>query len=491
VEVASNEQLNSIAQSFTYFAPELIYAVGIVVILLAMLIWRQANRLHLLLSFLTISVSAIMIFVQWPSQASYLFGSMIRKDGFSAYLQIIIDVSGWLTLVMMSRHSKSLRAGEFYILLLSMILGAHLLTMSTNFAIAFIAFELISICSYLLTGFSFDRRSSEGSLKYFVFGSVASAVMLYGLTFLYGFTGTLDFTSDLFAKSLVQVQSPLLLVSIFMILAGFLYKMAAAPLHPWVPDVYEAAPMPVIAFFSVSPKVAALAILTRFILIVNRCIPQAFDWQWLLASIAILTLLFGNFSALWQKNVKRLMAYSSIGQTGFLLTAVVALLPQGIQAVLFFATIYTLSNYLVFIYLQHFHFYGFESIADFKGIGKTAAIPSFALLIGMIALTGLPPTAGFTGKLFVFSALWESFELTGKQALLWLMIFGLLNTVISLFYYLRIPYMAYIKEGSSDIPRNILTSENLLGIILVLAILTLFFIPGMLMGWINKINFVF
>jgi NADH-quinone oxidoreductase subunit N len=206
--------------------------------------------------------------------------------------------------------------------------------------------------------------------------------------------------------------------------------------------------------------------------------------------VAILSITVGNFSALLQKNTKRLMAYSSIAQAGFLLIGVVAFLPQGIHFMLFYATVYVAMNFLVFIYLQYFEKNGFVTIAEFEGIGKTFLWPSVFLLIGFIALTGLPPTGGFTAKLFIFSSLWDAYQLTGKNILLWLLIFGLLNTVVSLFYYLRIPYYAFIKNRSINITTNILAFENLFGLILVLLILLFFFSPGLLMGWINKITFV-
>jgi NADH-quinone oxidoreductase subunit N len=198
------------------------------------------------------------------------------------------------------------------------------------------------------------------------------------------------------------------------------------------------------------------------------------------------------------------MAYSSIAQSGFLLVGVTAFLPLGIQFMLFYATVYMLMNFLVFLYLQHFEKNGFTTIASYQKASVRFLLPSIFLLIGLISLTGLPPTAGFTAKLFVFSALYEAYQVSGKAILLWLLIIGLLNTVVSLFYYLRIPYYAFIKSGDSEPKANNITEfevasfsdriygnrGNLLGFILVIALLLLFFLPGLLMGWINKINFV-
>ncbi|MBA4055272.1 MAG: NADH-quinone oxidoreductase subunit N [Marivirga sp.] len=416
---------------------------------------------------------------------------MLRSDDFSAYMKMIFDAAGIMTVLMTwRRQKKQTHLSEYYALLLAIVLGAHLLVMSMNLIMVFVSLELISISSYVLTGFSFSKNSAEGSMKYFMFGSVASAVMLYGFSMLYGFTGTLDFSSAPFVKKLLEIDSALFFISALMALSGFFYKIAAAPLHPWAPDVYEAAPMPVIAFFSVVPKLAGIGILTKFTLALNNFGQSPFDWQLILCLVSIFSLTVGNFSALWQKRPKRLMAYSSIAQSGFLLVGITALLPQGIHFMLFYASIYTLVNFLVFNYLQYFESLGFDALESFSGTGKTYPLPSVFILIGLIALTGLPPTAGFTAKVFIFSSVWEAYGLSGKAIFLWLLVFGLLNTVVSLFYYMRIPYYAFIKDGQSPSKTNILTFENLFGLLLVVLILILFFNPGLLMGWINKINFV-
>jgi NADH-quinone oxidoreductase subunit N len=262
-------------------------------------------------------------------------------------------------------------------------------------------------------------------------------------------------------------------------------------MHPWAPDVYEAASMPVVAIFSVVPKLAGLGILAKFLLALQLSTQIFIDWQFIFVLIICLTLTIGNFSALNQKNVKRLMAYSSIAQSGFLLIGIVSFSDEGIDFFLFYASVYLIMNYLVFIYLQYFEKYGFTTIADYSGLSRNFLWPSLFMVVGFIGLTGLPPTAGFTGKLFLFSGLWEAYAVSNKPSLLILFVFGLLNTVISLFYYLRIPYYCFIKTSDSVVPQNNLTLSNLLGLILVLLILLFFFSPGLLMGWINKINFAF
>jgi NADH-quinone oxidoreductase subunit N len=238
----------------------------------------------------------------------------------------------------------------------------------------------------------------------------------------------------------------------------------------------------------VVPKIAGVAILMKFVL---YSVPAGINWQLVISGIAIFTLTAGNFAALWQKNVKRLMAYSSIGQSGFLLVSVASSSLQGAEAFMFYSTVYLILTYLLFIYLQYFENRAFTTIASYEGTGKRFLWPSIFMLVAFIGLTGLPPTAGFTGKLFLFSALWETYAATGRQLLLWLLVFGLLNTVVALFYYLRIPYYAFIRSRELDTSANNLTFENLLGLFLVLLVLLLFFSPQLLMGWINKSNFAF
>lgn len=421
-----------------------------------------------------------------------LFGEFIRSDQYSAYFKILIDIGAILT-VLMSLRSKEISEkfnAEFYTLLLAAVLGAHLLVMSSNLIMVFISLELLSISSYVLAGYSFTKKGAEGSLKYFLFGSAASAIMLYGFSILFGITGSLDFLSVNFVERLVANQSPLVAVAGFMALAGFFYKIAAAPMHIWLPDVYEGSPMPVVAFLSVVPKLAGIVVISKFVLALTLSGQSQFDWQSILGIIALLTIGIGNLSALWQNNPKRMMAYSSIAQSGFLLIGIVCFSEQGIHALLFYSALYLLANFAVLILLQAFEKNGMDSITGFSGTGKTFLFASIVLLTGMISLAGIPPTGGFTSKLLVFAATWTSYEQTGKAILLWLLIFGLLNTVVSLFYYLKIPYYAFLKPQSQDPKPQNTHFENFLAFILVTGAVLLFIRPDLLMGWLNTINFV-
>lgn len=500
------QKLEWIQDSLAFFMPELLITSGIILILLLGLILKKVSRyehtdriLYSLAVFILVASSALILSVskvasyQWkndPLSPLRIFNNMLLVDSFSSYMKMIIDVAGVLTLFM-SFSSGIIKKyhTEYICLLLAIVLGAHLLVMTTNLVVVFLSLEVISISSYVLTGFAFRKEGAEGSLKYFMFGATASAVMLYGFSLLYGITGTLDFSSLVFAGHVSERSTYLFFLAGLFSLAGFFFKIAAVPMHPWAPDVYEAAPMPVVAFFSVAPKLAGLGILARFVLAVGKTELNGFNWQTGLAIVAILTITVGNFSALRQRSPKRMMAYSSIAQSGFLLIGIITFLPQGITFMIFYAFVYLISNFIVFISLQYFEKAGLTAVNDFAGTGKQFLTIQIFLLIGFISLTGLPPAAGFTAKLFIFSGLWEAYQGTRSPVLLLLLVIGLLNTVVSLFYYLRIPFLAFLKTGTANVINNS-SSKNLFVLILVLIILLLFFQPNLLMGWINKINFV-
>lgn len=487
-----SEKIEWIQLSISYLLPELIVTLGIIILLIASLFLKDGNKRNIVdyLALIIFSSSLVVsIFSYQTIEGSIpLFSGMLQVDLYTTYFKILFNVGGILT-VLLSWHVLPYRKAEYYILILAAVLGAHVLVSSNHFTMVFLSIELISLPSYLLAAFAFNKKSMEAALKYFLFGSTASAVMLYGISLLYGLTQTLDFTSREFADALLHHQSSFLFISVCLVLAGFLYKITSAPMHPWAPDVYEAAPTPVVAFFSVVPKLAGIGILTKFCLALNLNGQSSIKWQVLITIIAIATLTIGNFAALVQKNPKRMMAYSSIAQTGFLLLGALVLNQQSIQFMLFYATVFVVSNFLVFYYLHYFEKRSALEIDGFAGTGKYYPIASVLLLMGFISLTGLPPMGGFMAKFFVFSSLWSSYEVSQRIILLALLIFGLLNTVVSLFYYLKIPYQAFLKSSNASIIEKKSFSENLLGIVLVMVLLWLFFYPSVLMGWLNRITF--
>jgi NADH-quinone oxidoreductase subunit N len=497
-----NEFLSGLRENLTHLIPEFTLAGGVVLLILAGSFKKKIHA-HFFPAFTAAVALATSVLVMTDGiHVITFFPGMLVIDGVASYLKILLNAGTLLTCVMALRNDTVQKnSAEFHALLLTIVLGGHFLLMSTNLLMTFISLELVSLCSYMLSGFAFNRRGSEGSLKYFLFGAVASAVMLYGFSILYGLTGSLQFTSEGFIQALFEKESRLVLLSGGLALTGFIFKVGAIPFHAWAPDVYEGAPIPVVAFISTVPKLAGLGALSKFILAMNVYGQSAIDWQVIICLVAIITITAGNVAALSQGNGKRMMAWSSIAQSGFLLVGLGAFSAEGMHFMLFYASTYLLMNFLVFIYLEIYEKRGITELAGFSAIGRNEPLPVAAITIGLLALTGLPPTAGFTGKLFLFTANWQAYETTHKPVLLVLLIVGLLNTVVSLFYYLKIPYYAFLKDSRAQAtpksflplskPQNFTGIENLLGLILVLLVLVLFFIPGLLMGWINKVNFAF
>jgi NADH-quinone oxidoreductase subunit N len=483
------EKLEWIQLSLGYFLPELLLCVGVLILLLVSLFAKAQGRVTDALALIFFAGTFILSLLQYNEVSSNipLFSGMLRLSNFPIYLKILIDLAAVLTVLL--SYSQQERKGEYYALIATATLGAHLLVMSSHLVMAFLSLELVSLPSYALAAFGFQKKSMEAALKYFLFGSVASAIMLYGMSMLYGQTLTLDFTSTEFTQAIFSGQNYFLIMSVCFVLVGFLFKMSSAPVHPWAPDVYEASPTPVVAYFSVVPKLAGLGILIHFVQALNMEGSSSIRWYVIISLIAMLTLIVGNFAALLQKNPKRMMAYSSIAQSGFLLIGAITLTEQSIAVMLYYSTAFLLANYLVFWYIAYFERQAVVEIVDYAGIGRTYPFASIMLLIGLVSLTGLPPTAGFMAKLFIFSSLWTSYEST--QTIIYLMVFfvGLLNTVVSLFFYLKIPYQAFLKTESQPLTIKKSILVNLFGIIVVIMLLALFFMPAGLMGWLNRINF--
>lgn len=482
--------ISSLPASLAFVVPEVILA-GSICLTLLMGLFLKKNKSGIL-ALTTVSVFVIafgFILFNWPHKPEPLFAGMLRSDDFSAFFRLLF-LSGGLFTLFISLQKES--TTEYIILIQATVLGACLLSMSMHFATVLVSLELVSLSSYVLAGFSFNRSSSEGSMKYFLMGSVATACFVYGVSLVYGVAGTLNFSSQEFANTLMQSQSGLILVAALLILAAVLFKITAVPFHLWAPDVYQSAPTPVVAFLSVVPKLAGLVFFIKIVLAFNLFGETFINWRIVIAAISVVSILVGNLSALAQTNPKRMLAYSSIAQAGFLLAGVSTLELAGLHATLFYAVVFLLMNILVFTALHFFEKWKLlPNMADFAGLGRVAFIPSLGLVIGLVALTGLPPTAGFTAKFLVFSSLWGAWAESGLTLHLILFIAGLLNTVIALYFYLKIPYYLFLKEtppGTASIKISI--TGNLLLIILVIAIIWLFINPGLLMGWINRITFV-
>ncbi len=386
----------------------------------------------------------------WGCDTRVLF--VLSCDPFALVVKVIALLAMGIVVlisdVYIRTHSRC--QGEFYALLLFSTLAICLLSAATNLIMIFLTFDFLSITSYILTGYlRDDRRSTEAAVKYFLYGAALSALMLYGMSWLYGMTGSTDL--DDIAAALMNTEPalrPVIFPVLIMLAAGLAFKVGAVPFHQWVPDAYEGAPTPVAAFLSVGPIIAGFALIVRVMLTALSIDLEslALDWRTVLTTLAALTMTVGNLVALWQQNIKRLLAYSSIAQAGYVLVGVVAASPRGVTAVLLYLAAYVLTNLGAFAAVIAFSNHtGSDDIEDYAGLSKRAPALALVLLISLLSLGGIPPTAGFIGKLYLFSAAIEG-------GLLWLAIAGVINSVISLAYYWKVIRAMYIVPARTEEP---------------------------------------
>lgn len=514
------DQLTDILRSLRGFGPEAWLSASFCGLLLAELLLLRSDRRQARRFLAGMSILAVVIAGIWAVLTpvrGFLFLRLLFVDNQAIYFQVIIALSAVLVLLyemVTSPHrpvgpprplSLGVRGAlplEWYSILVAMTLGLFLMTVSVNLLSIYLSIELVSICSYLLTALSGDRKASEGGIKYLLFGAVSSAIMLYGMSLLYGMTGTLDLTADAFGVQLARQDAAVAAVAVLLTLAGLLFKLAGVPFHVWTPDAYEAAPVSIAAFFSVAPKAAAVLVLMRIVTALPMETPggtlagaTATVLQTPLAVLALAGILIGNLSALRQTDAKRLLAYSTIAHAGFLLVGVVALSEAGFEAVLFYAGTYVFISLAAFFLIDLLAQSngGALTISQFAGLGAKQPLLSVALTIVMLALTGLPPTVGFTAKLLTFSALYDGYQRSGDPWLLTLFALGLLNALISLVYYLKIPFLLFFRPTLSptdtDAPVDVTLPKAAvwLAVSLVVPVVGLFLKPDWLLnliaGW--------
>ena len=498
-----SDELSAILQGSRWLWPEVALVAGLVGVLLwDLAVKRKAVALFASLAGASLLIAGFFLVEQWQvlegGAPEAIFSAMLMPDRLSVFFRSLFCAVGLFTvLASVYYRSGSLRVGservgkigEYYIVMLGLLVGALLMSMTIHLLAIYVALEMVSLSSYILTNFNFDRKSAESSIKYLLFGGIASAVMLYGMSWLYGLTGTLLITSPAMLAGLSEASPLLAGLAIIMTLGGLLFKLSAVPFHLWAPDVYEGAPTPVVALFSVVPKLAGLVLLIRFVPVLQGFF-GAWDSTTLLAGVAVVTMTVGNVAALGQTNAKRMMAYSSVAHAGFLLVGVVAATSFGRQSVLFYAVVYSLMNIGAFWLIELLRRRtGQERITGFAGLGRRHPRLGVAVLIVMLALTGLPPTAGFTAKVLIFSSLWEAYQQHPYPMLLTLFAVGLINTAIALFYYLKIPFYLFFREAEGAPPsEGVSTSGNIfdeiLASLLIILLLVLFFKPELLLTFI-------
>lgn len=465
-------------QEFLYLLPEGFLLVAAMVLLVASSIGKgvgsRAATLYTMAALAATAVLALRVSGGAPAQP--ILAGMFQLDGFSLFWKLLLLLSTALTAVLATKFvgSSEYRAGEFYSLLLTAATGMLLMASGSNLLSIWLSLELMALSSYILVGyFKFETRSNEAAMKYFILGALSSGIMLYGMSLLYGATGSLGLSAIAAAMPLAEQTAPNLVAIGWLLLAiGLFFKVSAVPFHVWTPDVYVGAPTPVTAFLAVGSKAASFAILIR---IFYQALPAlSVDWQLITAAVAALTMIWGNFAALTQNNVKRMLAYSSIGHAGYILMGVLAMNESGQWAVLFYAVAYSLISLGVFgiVILLERKDYAGETYEDYAGLAQRAPGLAAMMLFFMLALTGIPLTGGFFGKVYLFAAAVEA-------GWTWVAVVGVLMSAVSLYFYLGIVVQMYFKESDDTTPRP-LEAPGLVAVIgfCALATLLLGILPG-------------
>jgi len=477
--------------SLRYFLPEGIVALTILLVLGADGISRGRRgglNAAVAIAGMVAALAAAVTQIGMPS--TFLFMGMLAFDPFGVFFRVFFLAVGVVVVLVAHPYRELSRefTGESYAMLLGVVMGMMLLATSTNLLMIYLALEMVSLPSYLLTGIlRRDSKSSEAGLKYVLFGAAASGCMVYGMSLFYGMTGTLDLVELRNALAVTDVPGSALMVATAFVLAGFGFKISMVPFHMWSPDVYEGASTPVTAFLSVAPKAAGIAVLLRFCLsglaTAQDGAYRAFyglDWPFLLAVLSAVTMTLGNLAAIRQENVKRMLAYSSIAHAGYLLMGAVLLSTEGIKAITFYLVVYGLMNLGAFLVVIAMSADGRrETFADYRGLGWRMPLLAVPMAIFMFSLVGLPPFAGFVGKVYLFKAV-------VARDMWWLALIGVLNSVVSLVYYARIVKTMFLDEpGESPLP---LPRVPWMHVALIVALAIPTFVFGFRFGWLDRVS---
>jgi len=389
-----------------------------------------------------------VIFSRPSAENALIFGGMLRDDWASFVFRLLFIFSGMIVALISLDSPGVSGKGEYYAILISAVFGMNFMASAADLIMLYLAIETTSIALYLLAGYlRDDDKSSESGLKYFLFGAFTSTVMLYGFSLLYGFTGKTNLYE--LSAALGNVPPLVVVVSALLVLVGFGFKVAAVPFHFWTPDVYEGAPTPITAFISVASKAAGFAVLIRVMLAV---FPEAESyWVPLVIVISMVTMTLGNTLALAQKNIKRLLAYSSIAQAGYALVGLAAISTAGIAATIFYLVMYTLTNLAAFaVVILVSRVTKSDEIADYAGLSRRSPSLALAFLVAFLSLGGMPPLAGFFGKFFVFAAVVQQGVAQNNSWLIWLAVVGVLNAIIGLYYYLVVLKVVYLYRSERE-----------------------------------------
>jgi NADH-quinone oxidoreductase subunit N len=476
--------LDNLIASLGYFTPEIAIVITFILAILFDLIFKNVKNIAAYVALIGLIVTGFLLTANAGVSKS-LFEGLIVVDPYSTFFKYIFLITTIL-IILMSFSYKELylnnrKVGEYYSMLVGMTFGMFLLASAVNLITIYLSIEILSFSSYVLAGYTKEiKRASEASLKYVIYGSLSSGIMVYGMSLLYGSTMTLDVAKINQVILTGNVELFPLIIGGLMILVGFGYKISAVPFHYWTPDVYEGAPITITSFLSVASKAAGFAVFIRFFKDLYFAPASSsidvwstisnFNWHTILAILAVLTMTVGNFVALWQENVKRLLAYSSIAHAGYLLLGVVVMTNAGVTSVLMYFVFYMIMNLGAFFVAQLFeNEIGSNNINNYNGLGYRSPVLAVLMTIFLISLTGLPPTAGYIGKFYIFAAVLE-------KGMIWLAVIAILNSVVSLFYYAKIIRNMFLRQ-SNDVNNSSKFSAKAfpISIAYVLAVFTILF----------------
>ena len=470
-------------ENLNLILPEIFISLSLMTLLIIGVFKKNSSGLIYLLSIITLLITLGIIINLPQEQNTYLFNESYKIDELSIFMKILTIVSGIFVLVCSYDYTKIEKISdiEYSILILSSILGMLVMIGSYDLIVFYIGLELQSLSLYVLAAFNRTKiQSSEAGLKYFVLSALSSGLLLYGCSLIYGFTGSTNFniiSENIFSSSTGNV------FGLVFILVGLAFKISAVPFHMWAPDVYEGSPTSVTLFFAVVPKVAALTVFIRFLYV--PFISLIDQWQTIIIFLSLASMIFGAVAAIGQKNLKRLIAYSSIGHMGYALAGLSVGTNSGIQNSIIYICIYLIMNLGVFccLFMMKRGDKFYDDLNDLSGLSKNHPLISLSLLILLFSLAGIPPMAGFFAKFYIFISVIE-------ESMYFLAIVGLLSTVVSAFYYLKIIKIIYF-----DKPKAKYDEIKYIGLKLSLAISTLFVLlyfvyPDALISLVSKINLI-
>jgi len=469
--------------NINFIFPEILISIFLMMLLILGVFRKNSSSLIYNLSILTLVIILVLVLTFPQGTTVKLFNDGYIIDDLSIYMKLITIISGIFVMLTSSKYLKIIKIYqiEYPILLLSSILGMIIMISSNDLIVFYMGLELQSLALYVLASFNRSNiLSSESGLKYFVLSALSSGILLYGCSLIYGFSGSTNFY--LISENIKNLEYSGVFGIVF-ILVGLAFKISAVPFHMWAPDVYEGSPTSVTLFFSILPKIAALSVFIRILYV------PFFDlinqWQMIIIFLSVASMIFGGVAAIGQKNLKRLVAYSSISHMGYALAGLSTGTNYGIQSSITYISIYLVMNLALFscLFMMKMQNKYFENIEDLSGISKNHPLLSFAFLIILFSLAGIPPLAGFFAKFYIFMAVIE-------QSMYFLAITGLLATVVSAFYYLRIIKVIYFDPEKIKYDKDHNLGLKLTLIVSTFFLITYFVYPSILTELVNNINLI-